>query len=61
MILWHFARCGEFSEGLICVLVSSGNIHMSRPAGIEPTPVRTYATAPASHRRRFDSCRRTYS
>ena len=35
------------------------------PAGIEPTPLRGALTlksiAPASQRRRFDSCRRTYS
>ncbi len=30
MILWHFTRCGEFSEGLIYVSVSNGNIHMSK-------------------------------
>ncbi len=23
--LWHFTRCGEFPEGLMCLIVSSGN------------------------------------
>ena len=22
-ILWHFTRCGEFSKGLLCLIVSS--------------------------------------